>query len=742
MISFYLFKSCPNCPLLYLYIFGMSAPESQWISGQMKEDWARVSNWITAICVIRFDLNIGQTAEACFPAQALNKDDLTTVCNLAFPDSNSSSVGDCVYSFRFRKANSDILGKNTKESPDGESNILKLLSNLHAYHFGYVFFRQRPDSTISRGYFQKSIVIVSPFPFVELFERAIAVIGPMFFEFNGSLTVLETAVNNMSKWPEPLDCMSGNLVSPTLDKFDPKKVATSGLKSHELPLLGSVLKFCFDRAIESPLAKLALPDGRASKRLKLRIDMERELRGSLKKIDLFGSFKHVNLYRRFRGVVGNLWYLWEIALTGQPLMIFGPNAVACTRAVFGVLSLISPIPYRGDFRPYFTVFDPDFKHFEDMYDHNSLPSVILGITNPFLLKRFENFPNILILAESKFSNNDKEKRKDDIFSFGIPLLKRKSSKEENISTDMKNHGFFNPTGSHRMISKAKPLVCPSKFILKRLLDEKNVYKYDDNGKLSKLRLSDEYEVDGDLSMYETRSNHSPGIHDLKEITNINNTVLRNHFYELTTRFMAPLEFFFKAHWPRSSGDLSEKADKRKGFKFNPFTESPKFPKFVESKFLEKIKELSLSEIEKHFSFRNEPRSSLVGLYERFFQSPHFPIWFSCRREESMLKVDREIEKYIKVLDMKQMLTGILLSEAKLTSDGIACYLQKILNDPLKSKSSSGKELIACLQSHLSVVSRAIEDTLGSMDAMSDETRDDRIFLCTKSFENFKRAPTH
>jgi len=39
------------------------------------------------------------------------------------------------------------------------------------YLFGYAFFRQRKDASISRGYFQKSVVLVSHLPFVELFEQ-------------------------------------------------------------------------------------------------------------------------------------------------------------------------------------------------------------------------------------------------------------------------------------------------------------------------------------------------------------------------------------------------------------------------------------------------------------------------------------------------------------------------------------------------------------------------------------------
>ncbi len=37
--------------------------------------------------------------------------------------------------------------------------------------FGFVFFRQVKDESISRGYLQKSIVLISPVPYINLFKE-------------------------------------------------------------------------------------------------------------------------------------------------------------------------------------------------------------------------------------------------------------------------------------------------------------------------------------------------------------------------------------------------------------------------------------------------------------------------------------------------------------------------------------------------------------------------------------------
>lgn len=82
-------------------------------------------------------------------------------------------------------------------------------------------------------------------------------------------------------------------------------------------------------------------------------------------------------------------------------MVIGSSAEQCSHSVLGIMSLISPITYHGDFRPYFTVYDDDFKHFCNLHDRDMLPPLLLGVTNPFFLKVMPKFPHILILSNSE-----------------------------------------------------------------------------------------------------------------------------------------------------------------------------------------------------------------------------------------------------------------------------------------------------------------------------------------------------
>lgn len=49
--------------------------------------------------------------------------------------------------------------------------------------------------------------------------------------------------------------------------------------------------------------------------------------------------------------------------------------------MFAILSLISPIEYIGDYRPYFTIYDKDFKTITEEMESNNLHNIVIGVTN-------------------------------------------------------------------------------------------------------------------------------------------------------------------------------------------------------------------------------------------------------------------------------------------------------------------------------------------------------------------------
>jgi len=64
--------------------------------------------------------------------------------------------------------------------------------------FGFVLFRQQKDESRTRGYFQKALVLVSTKPYVDLYDRVLRVIGPLFFKVGPQ--VLAAVYNNIKSW--------------------------------------------------------------------------------------------------------------------------------------------------------------------------------------------------------------------------------------------------------------------------------------------------------------------------------------------------------------------------------------------------------------------------------------------------------------------------------------------------------------------------------------------------------------
>ncbi|KAI8886570.1 DUF1630-domain-containing protein [Backusella circina FSU 941] len=220
---------------------------------------------------------------------ALDQCEQKNICFSAFPDSNVFEVGDQVFNIRVRASTS----KFAASGPTADAGFL----------YGYVFFRQKKDASIRRGYFQKSLVLLSQHPFVGLFSRIVSILGPALFETGQPM--LEAACMNIVQWPSPED-------NQALD----------------LPFLGRLLQVELPTPFKPQLLETAPFDMN-----KLQPDTQ------------------------------DLWLLWELMLLAEPIIVIAPDPGVCSEVVLSLVDIINPIPYCGDYRPYFTIQDSDFKCF-------------------------------------------------------------------------------------------------------------------------------------------------------------------------------------------------------------------------------------------------------------------------------------------------------------------------------------------------------------------------------------------
>uniref|UniRef100_A0A3B4VEF4 DENN/MADD domain containing 6Aa n=1 Tax=Seriola dumerili TaxID=41447 RepID=A0A3B4VEF4_SERDU len=297
--------------------------------------WDRFSAWLHCICVVGFDLELGQAVEV-----------RQNICYLSFPDSNSGCLGDTQFCFRFRQ------GSNRKSSLGCflETTDRDAPPCLKGHYYGYVYFRQVRDKSLKRGYFQKSLVLISKLPYVTFFHSLLKIMAPEYFEKQEPC--LEAGQSDYLSLPVCLFVSTCLFVRiPTC--YD--KPGTSQLVQSAQVMTHNITDTCVHTHKEAILC-------------------------------FYPVFFHIQM-------------LWELVLLGEALVVMAPSPAESSDTVLALVSCISPLRYCSDFRPYFTIHDSEFKEYTTRTQ--APPSVILGVTNPFFAKTLQHWPHIIRIGDMK-----------------------------------------------------------------------------------------------------------------------------------------------------------------------------------------------------------------------------------------------------------------------------------------------------------------------------------------------------
>uniref|UniRef100_A0A6Q2YQW8 UDENN domain-containing protein n=1 Tax=Esox lucius TaxID=8010 RepID=A0A6Q2YQW8_ESOLU len=299
--------------------------------------WDRFSAWLHCICVVGFDLELGQAVEVHLSMVVIMDNKyMFPICSSCL----AGCLGDTQFCFRFRQASGRkcslgcFLDHFDRDAP-------VCLKRDPGHYYGYVYFRQVRDKSLKRGYFQKSLVLISKLPYVAFFHSLLKLIAPEYFEKQEPC--LEAACNDIDRWPTP----------------HPGKILS-------LPVMGTVLKVC--------------PKNN-------------------KHLHFLPSIHEVDLFRCFHPVFFHIQMLWELVLLGEALVVMAPSPAESSDTVLALVSCISPLRYCSDFRPYFTIHDSEFKEYTTRTQ--APPSVILGVTNPFFAKTLQHWPHIIRIGDMK-----------------------------------------------------------------------------------------------------------------------------------------------------------------------------------------------------------------------------------------------------------------------------------------------------------------------------------------------------
>lgn len=302
----------------------------------------------------------------------------------------SFSAGDVNPMLRPRASFMKATG--SQASPNSAGKVSN--SSSSSYINGYVFFRQKRDPTIRRGYFQKSLVILSHLPYVALFSEIASRLGPLYFEHGGS--ILEAFSSSVTKWPNPAPGATlplpflGSVLwaalplgrqgqsSSACDGIESSPTKSQSTLSLATLSKGSMGRIAGPRTVQ-PTPVVAVP-------------------GSSVEEPILASIPLTPLVSVFKEALADMWLIWECVLLAEPILVIGPDPRTCSEAVWHLLDICRPIPHAGDFRPFFTIHDYDFKN---LATRKQPPAgTIIGCTNPFLAQACSHWPHVLRVGKA------------------------------------------------------------------------------------------------------------------------------------------------------------------------------------------------------------------------------------------------------------------------------------------------------------------------------------------------------
>ncbi|XP_067025199.1 protein DENND6A-like [Acropora muricata] len=322
--------------------------------------WDRFKRWVTCFCVVTFDLELGQALELVYPTHIeLTDREKTNICYLAFPDSNSGCMGDTQFHFRIRCSPRSCQKSQFIRRCEDEVPVAYRSDPAHFY--GLAYFRQVKDPSLPRGYFQKSVVLISRLPYVNLFSEVMQFVAPNYFE-NGELS-LEAVCHDIDQWPYP---EAGHTL--------------------QLPLMGNVLQVRIPSRGDKPGA-VSSPDN----------PLVPQIVPQMPSPKVIPTLKDPDIFRCLQPILPHIHLLWELVLTNEPIVVMAPSPTVCSETVQALASLISPLHYCSDFRPFFTIHDTEFKEYTTRTQ--APPGVILGVTNPFFAKTLQHWPHMVRIGE-------------------------------------------------------------------------------------------------------------------------------------------------------------------------------------------------------------------------------------------------------------------------------------------------------------------------------------------------------
>ncbi|KAF1949283.1 hypothetical protein CC80DRAFT_497598 [Byssothecium circinans] len=280
-------------------------------------------------------MSVGPEVEIVYPPDVpFSPSDLTAICFNSFPEQqNTETVDDLAFNFTIAN-NSPDIPLSSPQPPHASPDTF----------YAACVFRQEFDHTMKRSFNQRTLVLITNHNFHSFYSRILHQMT-----LSGHISdpaTLEAAHSQMITWPAP------------------------SLGKQELPFLGSVVTLDVAPHFAFPLQGLAGP-----------IPLISDKRSSICAYEPLGSWDTIML---FMPCISDLYVLFEKLVLCESIVVVAKSPQLASEAVSSLVDLVCPIPYAGVVKPYMTM-QADFRCVG--VDGGAPRPFIIGITNPFLLKR-------------------------------------------------------------------------------------------------------------------------------------------------------------------------------------------------------------------------------------------------------------------------------------------------------------------------------------------------------------------
>ncbi|KAL5118429.1 hypothetical protein ACEQ8H_003605 [Pleosporales sp. CAS-2024a] len=293
-------------------------------------------HWAVAFLVCNFNVDVGPEIELLYPPDVpFTAADRSALCFNSFPEQqNTETAQDLAFTFAVPNNSPDVQ-LPAPCAPHGSPDTF----------YATCVFRQEFDHSRKRSFNQRTLVVVSHHNFPALHRRLLQQMTE-----TGHISdprTLHAAYNHMFAWRPPR------------------------VGRHELPFLASVITLDIAPHRSFPLQGLPGPAPLASDTPP----------GSIYAYEPIGSWDNI---MRFMPCITDLYVLYEKLVLCESIIVIAKSPQLASEATSSLLDLICPVPYAGVVKPYMTM-QADFKSIG--MDGGTPQSFIIGITNPFLLKR-------------------------------------------------------------------------------------------------------------------------------------------------------------------------------------------------------------------------------------------------------------------------------------------------------------------------------------------------------------------